>query len=1322
MEQIKEKHENPTIERVSDSLGVHQPENATEKNGLASVAYLASWSEFDKETWEKKGFEQEEQEWCEVSELPARLEYLRENAEGCNYRLSDCRVSLAEYSKPELTEENISRIGTCVLFVRENKKFYYSTAEEARDALLGIFRKHRIPLPNEIQYVIGGYYVKWNFVKGFSGSEILLWKFIQRTLHEKLAKELGTDLTVCEDATAMLYVSGFMNSSYVGFDLSEEVITIYSNDELYSSPLDFLKQLPLTIGEIESYRKTKEKSKRLASKVRRTRKAIPPETEKTASEVEEQERAKLWLDSLVRALRDDNCKGEEYRLWQGKAVGNPKRRKNYKWLRINATNEVLPKFYGDRDSWVSAATYYTKWKGKGYVASINCNLLIIKWAKSELDYVPTPEEGKELVLLICREHGLPEPYITSTPDGLEVKFYWRDRMQKVFYDNDPYCSKFNEDWERIQRELYKIFWYLGVDLRKGATAMFSMPGSVNTTKKLKTDDRQIRDIHEGVTVSSYRDIQRILGLKETSSLEVPDEWLGLKWEVFSTHNHKLAADWLADILRMHPSSQNWVCISMIKDGWKNHWEQACNLPKYLMRLVKNPDFDTTDMYVSQGEFFSKYNRQVNNLAAIRVCFVDLDYKLLKEYRPEITENPTPYEWEELIKEHCTKYKIPLPNDVVFSGGGVHLKYIFDEAVLRSRLEYWQYAQRLLLLLFKSLGADPASVDAARVLRLVGTKNQKNNPEIMYRDVHVIDREYFSKIQITLKGLIDGLENAQPEKPEELNACVSEWQQTLAKLAETEADIIRPESEQTTRIDTEDFRIADGEYWRLSTLHHHHPRATWLSAEVSGIVKWIETYQLHETLRELYGTPGLLLSLSELKGKERKESKGYISWIPCNYVMLTRCPGKTLEEQIANIFRHCAEYREAGIYEPNQIIQIGTKLLVLWTYSSVLSGKALARWQPVQEHLRGHFKDWGAMENSEYQKATALLPVPGFVYENGETARLVYSELEKRYTFNGLANAVLNWSQKECKKYQEEKEARKAVLKIAQIEDIEQLKRAVQAIPVEAHRKYGDFRAIAQMRFVDILHWLELQKDSNGDVPQKVRELCVFWALVCAKQAGLITTWEEFCIKAQKLIDFCGAQFASECTIETVKTAFTKHYPVKTATLIEKLQITPEAQKEMKVLCEGKRVTTRRRSLQNREEYLETHDQERRQPWLAYKFSRRTYFRRKAAGTLPPLPVQIEANVPPIPEKMPEKIGGTGLLYIMTRARVALLLWLCQAELLRLSERKQGVFREASGGLRGLLVSLVSSIVPRVPTWLRAKSLMYFKRRRKSKRKRKRKRG
>ena len=77
----------------------------------------------------------------------------------------------------------------------------------------------------------------------------------------------------------------------------------------------------------------------------------------------------------------------------------------------------LPKFYSDLDSWLSAVAYYSMWKGKGYVAAINCNFLIIKWGKSELGY----EQGKELVLLRSRELGLPEPYITSTPDGLEVK-------------------------------------------------------------------------------------------------------------------------------------------------------------------------------------------------------------------------------------------------------------------------------------------------------------------------------------------------------------------------------------------------------------------------------------------------------------------------------------------------------------------------------------------------------------------------------------------------------------------------------------------------------------------------------------------------------------------------------------------------------------------------------------------------------------------------------------------------------------------------------------------------------------------------------------
>ena len=311
METSNEKHGNSITEKVSDidSFAVHQPEDTSEQNGLVSVVYHASWSEFDRETFADKGFEEDEHEWYEAdAELPARIENLRENADGCGYSLLDCRISLAEYTKPELTEPNISSIKTFSLLINENENFYYSIAEDARDALLEHCRKNNLPTPNEIQYTPNRYYIKWNLESGFSGGEISLWKFIQKTLHDYFAK-LGSDAEVCLDATAMLYVSGFRNSDYVDFDLSEKVITIYSSDEVYSSPLDFVRRLTLWIDDIKSYRKEREKCQKSASKSRRSGKTTPIPTTQPA--LDEQERTKLWLDSLMRALRDENCKGEE---------------------------------------------------------------------------------------------------------------------------------------------------------------------------------------------------------------------------------------------------------------------------------------------------------------------------------------------------------------------------------------------------------------------------------------------------------------------------------------------------------------------------------------------------------------------------------------------------------------------------------------------------------------------------------------------------------------------------------------------------------------------------------------------------------------------------------------------------------------------------------------------------------------------------------------------------------------------------------------------------------------------------------------------------
>ena len=1222
------------------SFALNHSENTSEKKGLVFVTYVASWSEFNNETFEEICFEQEKHEWNEAgSEIKTRLKYLRDNAECGGYSLYDCKVSLAEYAEPELEEKNIISIKSLVLRIFHN---YYFSQEEAVERILEHCSNKNLPVPNEIICVVNGYYVKWNFINGFKGSEIELWKFIQKKLHEKFGK-INSDTSECLNATAMIPVPGFTNSNYiVPFDLCEKTTLVYGNDELYVSLNEFVSKLSLSISEIAEYQKIKETSPSYVKIVaiykiynfnfnKKGRRTIRIITAKIIAQNEVkrirggdiEERARNWLDNLACAINDENCSCEEYRYYQCKTAGKIK--KNYKWLEINGRG-LLPKFDGESDSWISAAKYYSRFRRKGNVASINCNFLIINWKKSTLEFTPTPEQGKELVLSRCHELGLPEPEIISTPDGLEIKWFWNDRMTKILYKHDLFNSKFNNDWDRIQKKLYEKFWYLGADPKKlCVTVMFRIPGSKDTRKTLKKSaDRIIREIHKGETVESYRNIQRVLGIPETrceERTEIFDEIENQKWERFSLDNSELAKDWEADVLRIHPSSKNWVCFGFIDENrkWNNRWVQAFELRKNLLKFIHKPEFSLCDFYVSQGEFFSRNNRTVNNFASINVSFVDLDYKILVIYRPEIIENPSPEEWEKLVKAHCEKFEIPLPNDVVFSGGGVHLKWIYDEPISRSELELWKYAQNLLLSQFKTLGADPASSDAARVLRLVGTENHKNSEIIKERTVHVIDREFFSGIKISLSELVEVLEKSRPENPEEINSVKSEWQKTLSQLSIKEAKMFRPNSAVKADYDSENYRLADNYYWLENTLRHHKLHATYLAAEISGVRKWIETYQLHNTLKLLYGTPNLKISLSELKEQEISEKREAIEWIPCNYVMLSHCPGDTFEEQKKNIFNRCHEYRGVGFQEPNQIIKIGNTLLVEWTYQSILTGRALSRWQVTQEFICRHFSDWGAMDDSEYLKATALLPVPGFEYD-GEIARLEYSELTKRYTFNRLAKAVLPYSQKEAKEGKEKNAAEKAkhelVRKIAFPEEVS---KKFQKAPNNSMRKFnGDFQTMALMRFADIVKFLELQKLENGEIPQNTRELCCFWALVFAKQAGLITTYEEFKTKAEELIRFCGLQFSTECTVKTLETAYTKNYSATTAFLISRLQITPEYQKHMKVLLIGVRATARKH--QPREEWLAEHTQEREKPWEKLGICRATYFNWKKVGKLP---AQIE---------------------------------------------------------------------------------------------------
>ncbi|MBQ3456931.1 MAG: hypothetical protein IJG36_10870, partial [Synergistaceae bacterium] len=591
---------------------------------------------------------------------------------------------------------------------------------------------------------------------------------------------------------------------------------------------------------------------------------------------------------------------------------------------------------------------------------------------------------------------------------------------------------------------------------------------------------------------------------------------------------------MREVFRIHPAtSRNWVCVGAIQGGkWKPHYIQACDLPRYLMMLAGTPEFSQFDWYVSQGEFQRYNDRKVNNLAGIRVNFTDLDYKLLKKYHPEITENPTAEEWQKLTEEHCTRYKIPLPNATVFTGGGMHLKYIYEESATIADLDMWQYAQKLLLEQFRTLGADPASVDAARVLRLAGTQNQKANPEIHDRKVRVMSAESFSERKLTLKGLIEELEGSKPENPEEFNALIAERNKRKPEQPKVEENAICSKSEQEAQVVPEgaEADCMKTSLWSKSGKHTN-------LRIVDNPEQIIETSQLGKILRILSGTAKVRnLSLSKQASANVKVSSEYI---PANYVVMSKCPGATIEEQNANICERCNEYREVGIPSPNHIIRKGSTLLAVWKYIYGLPDYAYSRWQVTQEFLCRHFEEWGAMEKPEYLTETELLPLVGIDYDGGDTASLEYVSNKREYTFDRLATAVLNFSQEEVRKYEEQKRKEK--------EKREALHKLSKEFAVSIARTEGNqskFRRMAYERLQDILMLWELRRDKFGEIPQGTRELSVFWALVCAIHAGLITTYDKFKETAESFIAICGQEFQTECQVETVKSAFWNKYTVK----------------------------------------------------------------------------------------------------------------------------------------------------------------------------------
>lgn len=179
------------------------------------------------------------------------------------------------------------------------------------------------------------------------------------------------------------------------------------------------------------------------------------------------------------------------------------------------------------------------------------------------------------------------------------------------------------------------------------------------------------------------------------------------WPLLTTPEDHAAA--------LHPAGLGRVSIGRrLGDGrWSENSVPVAELAYAVRQLAGLPD-----VYLTQNRFFGR-RRLVSRLAELDALFVDLDF-----YKTEHAE-AHPRHVLSLALEALEAAQIPIPSFAVSSGRGLMLVWLHG-AVPRAALPRWRACQQVLWHTLQHLGSDRLATDAARVLRLVGTRNSRSD--------------------------------------------------------------------------------------------------------------------------------------------------------------------------------------------------------------------------------------------------------------------------------------------------------------------------------------------------------------------------------------------------------------------------------------------------------------------------------------------------------------------------------------------------------------------------------------------------------------------
>lgn len=271
----------------------------------------------------------------------------------------------------------------------------------------------------------------------------------------------------------------------------------------------------------------------------------------------------------------------------------------------------------------------------------------------------------------------------------------------------------------------------------------------------------------------------------------------------------------------------WVTVAFYtvqgeKYIWTERHIRTEDLSAYLQEINLN-----RDLWITQNQFRAE-RRQKANVAYIPAFFCDCDIKkdtdLIKSGAIATVSDAIP-----LLKKFFWENDIPNPSIVNNTGNGLHVKWLFPEALHVSGpsdplLQKWEAAQTALIKILRDFGGDVQARDACRVLRIVGSQNVKKdpaNPLPVFMEESSDARFHFSDLAQTF---IDTAQRLYPEPIKTPKKEKASKTKKPEKAPKEKTPKVPKESSVSTSSAPRERENIQPERGNIYTLHWHHTLA------------------------------------------------------------------------------------------------------------------------------------------------------------------------------------------------------------------------------------------------------------------------------------------------------------------------------------------------------------------------------------------------------------------------------------------------------------------------------------------------------------------